>query len=159
MSEIICFHNPEEEYGWLSNWYLSPFTIGNIQFSMVEQYMMYQKAIMFGDRKSANSIMAEKNAAKIKQYGRQVNGYSDIIWNGNRQIVVFYGLLAKFSQNGELRRRLKETGSAILAECAVHDKIWGIGLSLHDPKRLNIESWNGQNLLGFALMQVRAQLP
>ena len=29
---VICFHNPEEENGYLSNWYLSDFTINNIKF-------------------------------------------------------------------------------------------------------------------------------
>ena len=44
---------------------------------------------------------------------------------------------------------------AVLAECTVRDCIWGIGLSMTDPKRLELEKWRGQNLLGFALMMVR----
>ena len=50
---------------------------------------------------------------------------------------------------------LKATGDAVLAECAVRDCIWGVGLSMTDPKRLEMEKWRGQNLLGFALMMVR----
>ena len=49
MQKIICFHNPEEENGWLSNWYLSRFTVDGITFSSMEQYMMYMKAEVFGD--------------------------------------------------------------------------------------------------------------
>lgn len=158
MRRILCFHNPDEQYGWLSNWFASPFTIGGIRFSMVEQYMMYQKAVLFGDMGSAGKILAENNAAMIKQYGRQVAGYSELIWNGNRQIVVYKGLLAKFSQNGDLCKMLQETEDAVLAECAVQDRIWGIGLSMKNPDRFCIENWNGKNLLGFALMQVREQL-
>ena len=37
---MICFHNPEEENGYLSNWYLSEFTVDGIKFSSMEQYMM-----------------------------------------------------------------------------------------------------------------------
>lgn len=44
---VICFHNPEEENGYLSNWYLSDFTIKNIKFTSMEQYMMYSKALPF----------------------------------------------------------------------------------------------------------------
>lgn len=44
---VICFHNPDEENGYLSNWYTSPFTVSGINFSSVEQYMMYQKAVCF----------------------------------------------------------------------------------------------------------------
>ena len=49
MREIICFHNPEEANGYLSNWFLSDFELEGIVFSSMEQYMMYQKAITFGD--------------------------------------------------------------------------------------------------------------
>ena len=46
--EIICFHNPDEENGYLSNWYESKFIVDHVKFSSMEQFMMYQKA----DRKS-----------------------------------------------------------------------------------------------------------
>lgn len=45
-----------------------------------------------------------------------------------------------------------------VAECAVRDRIWGIGLSMTDPNRLERGKWNGQNLLGYALMMVRERL-
>ncbi len=158
MNQIICFHNPDEEYGWLSNWYPSAFEIRDIMFSSMEQYMMYEKAIVFDDLDTAQKILEEDDVAKIKQYGRQVTNYEEVVWNGVRQIVVYRGLLAKFSQNENLYRKLKRTGTAILAECAVHDKIWGIGLSMHDANRFHIQKWKGKNLLGFALMQVREQI-
>lgn len=157
MREIICFHNPDEKYGWLSNWYLSDFKVGDVRFSSMEQYMMYEKAVVFEDFKIAEKILETQNVAMIKQYGRQVADYNDIIWNGIRQIIVYEGLFAKFSQNKILRVNLRKTGSAILAECAVTDKIWGIGLSMNDPNRFDMNKWNGQNLLGFAIMQVRRQ--
>lgn len=158
MNQIICFHNPDEESGWLSNWYPSAFKIRDIMFSSMEQYMMHEKAIVFDDLDTTQKILAEDDVAKIKQYGRQVANYEEVVWNGVRQIVVYRGLLAKFSQNENLGRKLKETGAAILAECAVHDKIWGIGLSMHDANRFCMQKWKGQNLLGFALMQVREQI-
>lgn len=155
---FIGFHNPDEEYGFFSNWYLSDFVVNGIRFSSLEQYMMYQKAIRFHDKKMASQILSTANVAKIKQLGRQVSGYDENIWNGIRQIVVYEGLLAKFSQNDHLKRLLKETGNAILAECAVRDTIWGIGLSMNDPNRFDRNKWKGQNLLGFALMMVRDKL-
>ena len=88
---------------------------------------------------------------------RKVSNYNETIWNGKRQIVVYKGICEKF-QNPELKSRLKATGDAVLAECAVRDCIWGIGLSMTDPKRLEMEKWRGQNLLGFALMMVRDRI-
>ena len=75
-----------------------------------------------------------------------------------QQILVYEGLLAKFEQNEDLKTQLKSTGDAILAECAVKDRIWGIGLSMKDPDRLDVKKWHGANLLGYALMIVRERV-
>ena len=155
---IRCFHNPDEENGYLSNWYLSNFKIGSTQFSSMEQYVMYQKAIVFNDTKSAKKILETTDVSKIKALGRQVSNYNDKYWNGVRQIIIYKGLLEKFSQNKDLKKRLLNTGNDILAECAVQDKIWGIGLSMKDVNRWDMEKWRGENLLGFALMMVREEL-
>lgn len=155
---IVCFHNPDEENGYLSNWYPSRFTVDNVNFSSMEQYMMYKKAVCFGDKNTADKILATDDVAEIKALGRLVANYNESYWNGVRQIVVFEGLLAKFSQNEDLKKQLKATENCVLAECAVNDKIWGIGLSMKDSNRFEIDKWNGQSLLGYALMMVRERL-
>lgn len=152
---IICFHNPSEDNGYLSNWYLSDFIIDNIKYSSMEQYMMYKKALYFNDTEIAKKILDTNDVAKIKALGRKVKNYNESIWNGVRQIIIYEGLKAKFEQNKDLKEKLLSTKNDILAECAVRDKIWGIGLSMHDPNRLDIDKWKGQNLLGYALMMVR----
>ena len=139
--QIIGFHNPDEEYGYLSNWYRSDFEKDGIRFSSMEQYMMYQKALCFRDEKIAAEILKTDDVGRIKELGRQVSNY-----------------LAKFAQNEELKAQLKSTGDAILAECAVKDRIWGIGLSMKDPDRLDVKKWHGTNLLGYALMIVRERV-
>lgn len=153
--EVICFHNPDEENGYMSNWFISDFTIDGVNFTSMEQYMMYSKAECFNDKVIAAQILNTQDVAHIKELGRSVLGYNENIWNGMRQIIIYEGLLAKFTQNDSIREQLKNTGNAILAECAVRDCIWGIGLAMDNPKRLDISQWRGQNLLGYALMMVR----
>lgn len=155
---IVCFHKPNEENGYLSNWYLSGFTVNEITFSSMEQYMMYNKAIVFSDKEIAKQILETDDVSLIKDLGRKVKNYNDNYWNGVRQIIVYEGLYAKFSQNEELKKQLLSTGNAILAECAVRDLIWGIGLSMHDPDRFDRNKWRGQSLLGYATMRVREKL-
>lgn len=155
---VVCFHNPNEENGFLSNLYPSEFTADGVCFSSMEQFMMYQKAVCFGNDETAHKILKTDDVAHIKELGRLVSNYSESYWNGIRQIVVFEGLLAKFSQNENLNEQLKATGNSILAECAVKDKIWGIGLSMKDPDRFEVDKWKGKNLLGYALMMVRKRL-
>lgn len=117
--------------------------------------MMCQKAKCFRDEVIAKQILDINDVAEIKSLGRKVSGYDDHIWNGMRQIIVYEGLLAKFSQNKGLKENLLDTGDSVLAECAVKDCIWGIGLSMNDPRRLDQKQWKGQNLLGYSLMLVR----
>lgn len=102
MNEIICFHQTYEENGYLSNWYESPFTIEGINFSSVEQYMMYKKAITFKNFNIAKEILSTKDPAIIKELGRSVTNYNDKLWSCIRQIIVYEGLYQKFSQNEEL---------------------------------------------------------
>lgn len=158
MSNVICFHNPVEVNGYLSNWYLSNFTVDGVQFTSMEQYMMYKKADLFHDKDAASQILNTSNVRQIKAIGRSVKNYNDVLWNGMRQIIVYQGLLEKFKQNKTLRQQLIKTHPHLLAECAVQDRIWGIGLSMRDDRRLHIEEWRGQNLLGFSLMMVREAL-
>lgn len=158
MNKMMCFHNPDEENGWLSNWYLSDFTVGGLTFSSMEQYMMYKKAEVFGDTGMMTAIRQTDDVGKIKAFGRMVKPFDTIVWNGLRQIIVYEGLVAKYSQNEQLRQKLLQTGDRLLVECAVQDKIWANGLSMKDDRRFDMTQWTGQNLLGFATMMVREKL-
>ena len=155
---MICFHNPDEENGYLSNWYLSEFTVDDIKFSSMEQYMMYEKALLFQDQEAAEKILQTDDAADIKALGRSVQHFDDKIWIKVREEIVYKGVREKFRQNPELAENLEKTGEEIIAECAVKDRIWGIGLSMKDENRFFIDKWRGQNLLGNILMRVREDI-
>ena len=155
---VTCFYLPEEENGCLSNWYLSAFTVDGVRFSSMEQFLMYEKAVICGDDANAKRILASDDPATVKKLGRQVSPYDGQLWEGVRQVVAYRGLLAKFSQNDALKRLLLATGDSILAECSATDLIWGTGCSMTDPGRFDRNSWTGKNILGFALMQVRQAL-
>ena len=86
--KIVCFHNPDEENGYLSNWYPSRFTVNNVKYSSMEQYMMYKKAVCFGDKDTADKILATDDVAEINALGRLVANYHESHWNGVRQIIV-----------------------------------------------------------------------
>ena len=55
------------------------------------------------------------------------------------QKVIFLYPKTELEQIKDLKAQLKSTGDAILAECAVKDHIWGIGLSMKDPDRLDVK--------------------
>lgn len=67
---MICFHNPEEENDYLSNWYLCDFTLEDVKFSSKER--MYEKAILFHDQETAEKILQIDDVADINALGRVV---------------------------------------------------------------------------------------
>ena len=156
--DAYFFHRPEEPHGYLSNWYTSPFDLDGMHFSSVEQYIMYRKCMIFGDETSAKAVLATEDTAAQQAIGRKAAGYIGSVWAGMRQMVVLRGLMAKFSQNEDLKQKLLDTGDAYLVECAGSDKIWACGIRLNDDKRFDASNWTGDNILGFALMEVREML-
>lgn len=91
----------------------------------------------------------------IKKLGRQVQGYDDAVWAKVRQQISVRGNYEKFSQNEDLKEYLLSTGDKILVEASPKDIIWGIGLDEVSPDAPKPGNWRGQNILGFALMEVR----
>ena len=142
----------------LSQWWPCSFTLDAHIFSTAEHFMMYEKAMLFGDHETAARIVDADHPFEAKTLGRRVRNYDDTRWNQTRIDTVIRGNIEKFSQNPKLLTFLIETGDDILAETSPSDLIWGTGCREEDPIAIQPENWPGQNLLGFALMQVRNHL-
>ena len=153
--EAVFFHLPNELYGFLSNWYMSPFDLDGVHYSSMEQYIMYQKCVLFGDQATAKKVLLTDDPSEQQKLGKLCTGYINGVWAGARQAIAMRGLLAKFNQNADLRERLINTKEAYLVECAHSDKIWACGIRLNESERFDATKWTGQNILGFALMAVR----
>jgi len=154
---VVAFWKVGNEYGVFSNWYLRYMEIHAKKYNSVEQYMMYQKALIFGDDEIAHEIMQTHSMSKIKALGRRVRNYDDKKWNEVRYDVVLTAVRAKFTQHEDLKRVLLETGDAEIVEASPYDRIWGIGTN-RPHEIMDKQKWKGQNLLGKALMQVREEL-
>lgn len=153
--DFVLFYGRSE---WPSNWHNSGFWVKGIWFANGEQYMMYCKAMFFKDAATAALILAEPDPAKVKVLGQAVKPYVEKEWAANRLRFVRRGLLEKAIQNPKIAVQLLATGNRILVEASPSDRIWGIGLGENDPRALDPDRWQGENLLGQAWMWVRAQL-
>jgi ribA/ribD-fused uncharacterized protein len=132
-------------------------------FNCTEQYFMYYKALTFSDGNDINNNIATKilltsDPFEIKRLGREVNDYDDAVWGNIRYNVMLRGNLLKYSQNHDILIKLLSTGNKTLVEASPTDKIWGVGLAEKDPLILDSNNWQGQNLLGKCLMDVRTRL-
>jgi ribA/ribD-fused uncharacterized protein len=150
--------NGAVEASCLSQWWPSRFTIDGQIYTTSEQWMMAAKARLFKDHAIADRILQAKSPKEIKALGRLVSGFDEAMWVQHRYAIVLQGTVQKFEQNPELKRYLIGTGSKIIAEASPVDRIWGIGLAQDDPHADNPLKWNGDNLLGFSLMEARDQI-
>jgi len=142
----------------LSQWYDAPFDHQGRHYPTAEHHMMAEKARLFGDEAMRSRIMAAPTPAEAKQLGRHITAYDECVWREQRFAVVVEGNLAKFGQHAALGDFLTATGTAVLVEASPHDAIWGMGLAADHADAGNPARWPGLNLLGFALMEVRAKL-
>jgi ribA/ribD-fused uncharacterized protein len=161
---IVPFLEPEPavpgELGpeCLCQWYPAPMDVDGVRFPTAEHYMMWCKARLFGDEDSAFRVLADPAPAVAKQLGRQVRGFEPQRWDRHKVDIVVTGSAAKFRQHPELGDYLRSTAGCVLAEASPVDLIWGIGFAADDPRAHDPVEWRGENLLGFALMQVRRGL-
>lgn len=141
-----------------SQWFPSPFAVDGVRYATAEHWMMAGKARLFGDAAALAQVLSNDDPAAAKKAGRGVRGYDDARWQARRFELVVAGNRAKFSQDPALGAFLLSTGDQVLVEASPDDAIWGIGLAAGDPRAHDPAQWAGRNLLGFALMQVRAEL-
>lgn len=152
-------HKPSTDGGitksCFSQWWSCGFTVDGVEYNTAEQYMMAQKAVLFGDEKIRAEIMAASHPKQYKDLGRKISGFRQEVWDKNCRDIVVRGNVAKFSQNEGLKAFLLNTNTRILVEASPYDKIWGIGMGADDPRCENPTLWNGTNFLGFCLMEAR----
>ncbi|MNY61948.1 hypothetical protein D3C86_1986990 [compost metagenome] len=90
--------------------------------------------------------------------GRLVKNFNAVIWDQHKFEIVVNGNLHKFSQHDAMKTFLINTKERVLVEASPVDNIWGIGMAADHEHIENPLKWRGENLLGYALMEVRDKL-
>ena len=142
----------------LSQWFLRAFVLDGIEYASAEHFMMAEKARLFDDERTLERILVAATPKEAKQLGREVQNYDDSRWVAARVDAVVRGNVAKFIAHADLLAFLLGTGDRLLVEAAPRDTVWGIGLGAANIKARDPSQWRGENLLGFALVEVRETL-
>lgn len=141
-----------------SQWFICEFEENGIIYKTAEHYMMAEKARLCNDNEIIEEILNAETPNEAKSLGRKVKNFDPQLWDEHKYYIVKKGNFLKFSQNQKLKEFILSTNDDVLVEASPYDRIWGIGVLETDPKAKNPEQWNGENLLGFALMEVRDEL-
>jgi ribA/ribD-fused uncharacterized protein len=142
----------------MSQWWPVAFEENGIIYKTAEHYMMAMKAKLFKDEDIFEKILSKTSPKDVKDLGRQIKHFDPVVWDEHKYDIVKSGNYYKFSQNKELTHFIKETRGKVLVEASPVDQVWGIGLAEEDPTAKDPAEWKGENLLGFALMEVRDRL-
>jgi ribA/ribD-fused uncharacterized protein len=137
--------------GPLSNFACSPLFLPDpwtgklVEYPTVEHRFQAMKATNAEDHER---IRQTGHPRQAKRLGRNLALRSD--WEDIKTEVMLTALRAKYCQHQPSRAALLATGDRALAENSPTDAVWGI--------RDRDGGYSGQNLLGRALMLIRAEL-
>jgi ribA/ribD-fused uncharacterized protein len=144
--------------GPFSQWAESPFSLDGTAYNTAEQYMMAEKAGLFGDAATRTRILEAHQPWDQKALGRRVAGFDEAVWRRHARDIVYRGNRAKFTAHADLAAQLFATAGTTLVEASPVDRIWGIGRGPDDPRALDPAQWRGTNWLGETLTRLRDDL-
>ena len=141
MREEINFYFRKEKYGWLSNFWRCWQVVDDVYYPTNEHYYQSQKA---KEREVYIWISNAPSPYLAMTAGRALREGKELVddWDLKKVEIMLKGLRAKF-ENPELRKKLIETGDAVLHEDSPTDMFW---------------SKKGEDMLGKLLMQVRKEI-
>ncbi len=132
-----------------------------MEFINVNQWILYNKSLLFNDTKMAEHIMTldvQDMVKYMRLYGAIENSSDRKLWNNHKKIIVREGNMLKFEQNDAARKELLSTGNKTIGFATEYDTEWGIGLSIYDKGKFDRRMWRGKNVLGKILIDIRKEL-
>ena len=70
-----------------SQWWMCRFAVDGTEYTCAEQFMMAEKARMFGDGEMLSMILKAKHPKEMKAYGRAVRNFDKDKWDGESGVV------------------------------------------------------------------------
>jgi ribA/ribD-fused uncharacterized protein len=137
-----------------SNFYRRPFVVKKVNFFHREGFIMFCKAMLFGDRFAAEKILTAYRPIDAKELGRMVQGFDQRMWESKVEGYAVEGCIAQFGQHPDMLSHLMRTGDRELVEASPTDRIWGIGMAADNPRIMERALW-GNNKQGRILMRTR----
>lgn len=140
----IHFYKINDEYGEFSNFFHCGFELDDKWWMTSEHYFQAQK---FHGTEYEEAIRLLDSPMKAAEMGRNRKLPLRKDWEEVKDDIMRKAVLAKFSQNIDLKDKLLNTGTEIIIEKTSNDYYWGCGTK-----------GTGKNMLGIILMETREVL-
>lgn len=144
MDKPIYFYEPDDDHGFLANFFPCPITVSGEVWPSSEHYYQAQK---FEDPTLQSQVQHAECAADAFALSREHEAHQRHDWCNIRLEVMKFIVREKFFQNPPLAHQLLATGETDLLEHSHKDAFWGDG-----------GNGKGHNHLGQILMTVRDEL-
>lgn len=152
---VTDFQKKPEVLGSFNQWSQHSIVDGDVTFSCAEQAMVVKKAYHFENYATANELMKITRPIDMKA---KIKGMDKAEWKAMRFKFLVDINLAKFTQHEDIQAVLLGTGTDVLVWASTSDTTLGIGTHETRAATLSVDEWEGENILGFVLMEVRRQL-
>ena len=125
----------------------------------MEQYMMAGKAELFGDEEIRDQILEmQRPKSRSRPWAARCGALSRRYGTSSSTPLCCLATGTNSARTANCGSFSLSTGDSVLVEASPYDAIWGIRLAASFPEAQDPMKWRGQNLLGFALMEVRDEL-
>ena len=143
-SECVCIRKIGEEWGVFGNFARTPVVVNGVTFKSTEQ--LYQ-SMKFTDAQSVNEMYHKNSKQWAKRLENEGKRRSD--WGSMLIDAMKFCLVTKYDQVPEFRSELERSKGKYIVEDETKRgaSSWGV--------KLNGENYEGSNLLGRLLMELR----
>lgn len=140
----VYFYKINDKYGCFSNFAHYDFILDGKMWMTSEHYFQAQK---FCGTEYEEVIRLLESPMKAAEMGRNRDMPLRADWELVKDDIMRKAVLAKFSQNDEIKHILLSTNKETIIEKTSNDYYWGCG-----------KDGSGKNMLGIILMEVRETL-
>ncbi len=168
-----------------SLWHPAKIEYKDMTFSSAGQFLLYSKAKLFGDERTAQKIMNmnkedimadfikgtltsenimtnklkakiwESNQQEIKELATGIVSYNDQVWKDKIKSILGVAIREKYNQNNHLREHLISIKNKKIIYATPTDRLLGAGVNKSEVLKSKTDNWPGDNLLGNMLNDLK----
>ena len=141
----------------LSNFYMCNFTYKDVKYHSSEQMIQHMKSELFNDAEATSKILSAETPLECTMLSKDIANYNRDTWYESAKDLCCGGIIKKFAQNLNLKMKLLSTGLKTIIE-SCYDRLWGMGIPLHDERWAQKDMWSDQGILGEMLETTQGYL-